>query len=151
MLIQGNTVSAMGTPKGLSLVRKIVEECMRNIHPIYNIKAEMIKREIAKNPDLKEEDWQRFVPTFKKKNAQKKAKKVKKVCRFQKLPLISTESQVRFSSTPTAQKGGLGDGIRRIFPLATRKTAGEAKRNDRETGTEGQRTKARKRKGLRCS
>jgi rRNA processing protein Krr1/Pno1 len=69
----------MGSVKGLALVRKIVEDCMKNIHPIYNIKAEMIKREISKNPDMQNEDWSRFIPTFKKKNAQRKVKKTQKV------------------------------------------------------------------------
>ena len=34
VLVQGNTVSAMGPYKGLRVVRQIAEECMENIHPI---------------------------------------------------------------------------------------------------------------------
>ncbi|GMM56612.1 ribosome biosynthesis protein [Maudiozyma humilis] len=79
ILVQGNTVSAMGPFKGLKEVRRVVDDCMRNVHPIYHIKELMIKRELAKNPDLANEDWSRFLPMFKKRNvARKKPKKIRK-------------------------------------------------------------------------
>ncbi|SCV02804.1 LANO_0G00342g1_1 [Lachancea nothofagi CBS 11611] len=78
ILVQGNTVSAMGPFKGLKEVRRVVEDCMKNVHPIYHIKELMIKRELSKRPDLAEEDWSRFLPMFKKRNvARKKPKSIK--------------------------------------------------------------------------
>ena len=48
VLVQGNTVSCMGPHKGLKQVRKLVEDCMGNFHPVYHIKAMMIRRELEK-------------------------------------------------------------------------------------------------------
>ncbi|RDA95021.1 hypothetical protein CP533_2124 [Ophiocordyceps camponoti-saundersi (nom. inval.)] len=72
ILVHGNTVSAMGPYRGLKEVRRVVEDCMANIHPIYHIKELMIKRELAKDPELASENWDRFLPNFRRKTLSKR-------------------------------------------------------------------------------
>lgn len=96
VLVQGNTVAALGPYKGLQQVRDIVTETMNNVHPIYNIKALMIKRELMKDPKLANEDWSRFLPQFKNKNISKrkqpKNKKPKK--EYTPFPPAQPESKI---------------------------------------------------------
>ncbi|KAI1394085.1 eukaryotic type KH-domain (KH-domain type I) [Hypoxylon trugodes] len=72
ILVQGNTVSALGPYKGLKEVRRVVTDCMANVHPIYQIKELMIKRELAQDPNLANENWERFLPNYKKRSLSKR-------------------------------------------------------------------------------
>ena len=94
VLVQGNTVACMGNWKDLKSVRKIVEDCMNNKHPIYNIKALMIKRELAKDEKLAHEDWSRFLPQFKKNNVQRKKPTIKKKGKYSPFPPAATPSKL---------------------------------------------------------
>lgn len=75
VLVQGQTVAVMGSIHGLKQVRRVVEDCFKNIHPVYHVKELMIKKELAKDPSMKEENWDKFLPKYKKKNIQTKKPK----------------------------------------------------------------------------
>ncbi|XP_066598202.1 KRR1 small subunit processome component homolog [Prorops nasuta] len=96
VVVQGQTVSAVGPYKGLQQVRRVVEDTMKNIHPIYSIKALMVKKELAKDPLMKNENWEKYLPKFTSKNISKrkqpKNKKEKKP--YTPFPPPQVESKV---------------------------------------------------------
>ncbi|XP_062863555.1 KRR1 small subunit processome component homolog [Trichomycterus rosablanca] len=96
VMVQGNTVSALGPYNGLKEVRKVVLDTIKNIHPIYNIKTLMIKRELASDPELRSQSWERFLPNFKHKHLSKrkqpKTKRIKK--EYTPFPPPQAESMV---------------------------------------------------------
>lgn len=77
ILVQGATVCVMGNFKQLKITRRIVLDCLANVHPIYHIKELMIKKELMKKPELVGESWDRFLPQFSKRNP-KRVKTVRK-------------------------------------------------------------------------
>ena len=81
----GNTLKAIEL---LTQCYVIITDCMNNIHPIYHIKTLMIKRELAKDEKLKNENWDRFLPQFKKQNIKSKkiVKKQRQVFPPEQLP-----------------------------------------------------------------
>uniref|UniRef100_A0A8P0N8B4 KRR1 small subunit processome component n=1 Tax=Canis lupus familiaris TaxID=9615 RepID=A0A8P0N8B4_CANLF len=96
IMVQGNTVSVIGPFSGLKEVRKVVLDTMKNIHPIYNIKTLMIKRELAKDSELRSQSWERFLPQFKHKNVNKRKEPKKKTVKkeYTPFPPPQPESQI---------------------------------------------------------
>ncbi|XP_023692530.1 KRR1 small subunit processome component homolog [Paramormyrops kingsleyae] len=96
VMVQGNTVCALGPYSGLKEVRKVVLDTMKNIHPIYNIKTLMIKRELSKDPELRMQSWERFLPKFRHKNLTKRKEPKKKMEKkaYTPFPPPQPESQV---------------------------------------------------------
>ena len=86
ILVQGSTVCVMGRFKDLKVIRRIIIDCMKNIHPVYHIKELMIKKELQKRPELAGESWDRFLPQFKKQNVKRKKIKYAKKEEYNPFP-----------------------------------------------------------------
>jgi len=143
ILVQGNTVSVMGkTWQGLKQARRVIEDCMKNVHPVYHLKRLMIQKELAKDPKLANEDWNRFLPQFKKKNVQRrKPKKVRSKKAYTPFPPpqqpskvdLQLESGEFFASEQQRQHQKLSD----KKTEARRKSEGKRAAKEREEQEEG--------------
>jgi len=135
VMVQGNTVAVMGRHQGLKQVRKLVEDCMLNFHPVYHIKELMIRRELEKDPALKDESWERFLPSFKKKNAQRKKTKPTK------------KEYTPFPPAPTPRKVDLELESGEYFLAAEQKKARQLAARDakQEAGTAASKAKRQER------
>ncbi|CAM9728494.1 unnamed protein product [Chrysoparadoxa australica] len=136
ILVQGNTVACMGSYAGLKSARKVVVECMQNVHPVYNIKTLMIKKELEKDPALAGEDWSRFLPHFKKKNvARKKPHKVNKKKEYTPFPPPQSESKV--DKQLESGEYFLNDKQRKVKAQAQRRAAAAEKQRMKTVASAG--------------
>lgn len=136
ILVQGNTVSCMGDMKGLKQIRKIVIDCMKNIHPVYHVKTLMIKRELAKDPNLATEDWSRFLPKFKKKSTSTRRKPA--VVREKKAYTPFPPAQTPSKKDLQIESGEyfLNEQQRELAKKAQKKEAAKARAKDRQSSRE---------------
>ncbi|KAF5226521.1 putative ribosomal RNA assembly protein [Trypanosoma cruzi] len=134
VLVQGKTVAVMGPVKGCQQVRKIVDDCMNNIHPIYGLKQLLIKRELAKREDLRHEDWSRFIPVYKKsvqnKEKAKAVRKVKKERLRVSLKKQAGKEKSIFPPAPPKRKEDLAMESGKAFLLRPRQRRQQPKRDD---------------------
>ena len=123
ILVQGNTVAAMGSFQGLKDARKVVEDCMNNIHPIYNIKTLMIKKELSKDPNLKHESWDRFLPNFRKKaSATRKPHKIRDTSNSSYTPFPPSQQPRKIDQELDSGEYFLNEAQRKAKKLAEKKT-----------------------------
>ena len=62
ILVQGNTVSCMGNFKNIKFCRKIIEDCMQNIHPYFHVRNLILRKKLIKSFTLKNKTWNSILP-----------------------------------------------------------------------------------------
>ncbi|XP_070709993.1 KRR1 small subunit processome component homolog [Pempheris klunzingeri] len=113
VMVQGNTVSALGPFSGLKEVRKVVMDTMKNIHPIYNIKTLMIKRELSKDPELRIQSWERFLPKFRHKNLTKRKEPKKKSVKKEYTPFPPSQPESKVDKELATGEFFLRDSVKK--------------------------------------
>ncbi|KAM9845882.1 KRR1 small subunit processome component homolog [Aulostomus maculatus] len=125
VMVQGNTVSALGPYSGLKEVRKVVLDTMKNIHPIYNIKTLMIKRELSKDPDLRMQSWERFLPKFRRKNLTKRKEPKKKSVKKEYTPFPPAQPDSKVDKELATGEYFLRDSVKKRKKMEERKVKQE--------------------------
>ena len=67
ILVYGNTVCVVGKGhQGINTAGEIILDCMNRVNPISHIRRLVIMKELEKDPNIKKEDWTRFLPPVRK-------------------------------------------------------------------------------------
>lgn len=138
VMVQGNTVSALGPFNGLKEVRKVVMDTMKNIHPIYNIKTLMIKRELSKDPELRVQNWERFLPKFRHKNLTKRREPKKKSVKKEYTPFPPSQPDSKVDQELATGEFFLRDSVKKRKKMVEIK----AKQVEAQTKKQEERNKA---------
>ncbi|XP_078075729.1 KRR1 small subunit processome component homolog isoform X2 [Mustelus asterias] len=119
IMVQGNTVSALGPYSGLKEVRKVVIDTLKNIHPIYNIKVDQelatgeyfLREKDRKKHKLHESKIREAEAAARRKEERNKAfipPKEKPVFKVKKAAEAKINIQVLKEKVKTAKKKKLG-------------------------------------------
>lgn len=149
VLVQGNTVSAMGEYKNLKEVRRIVLDCMKNIHPIYHIK---VRR--ASNPGTDDQTRAGQGPEACERVVGPVPPQVQETQRQGKEAAAEgpgEEGVYALSSAAAAEQGGPAAGERRVLPQTQREEAQGAGTQTRVTGEACQGARHPAREGIHCA
>lgn len=130
--VQGNTVAALGPHKGLKEVRNIVEDCMKNIHPFFTIRTIMEKHDLAKNPDMRNENWAPYLPQYKSKNINKRKQPLKKKIKKEYTPFPPPQPESKIDKELASGEYFLKESERRLRKAELKKQKQKQSKQDRQ-------------------
>ncbi|CAL6101276.1 Ribosomal_RNA assembly protein KRR1 [Hexamita inflata] len=77
--VYGSTLCVIGSARGIQLIQKISRDVFaKNVLPTFWIKTLMVRRELEKVPELKDQNWSQFMPQLKKSKSRRKTLKIER-------------------------------------------------------------------------
>uniref|UniRef100_A0A3Q3NL71 KRR1 small subunit processome component n=1 Tax=Labrus bergylta TaxID=56723 RepID=A0A3Q3NL71_9LABR len=109
VMVQGNTVSALGPFNGLKEVRCA---CVCAL-VLPGLETLMIKRELSKDPDLRVQSWERFLPKFRHKNLAKRREPKKKSVKKEYTPFPPSQPESKVDQELSTGEFFLRESVKR--------------------------------------
>ncbi|KAG9396798.1 KH domain [Carpediemonas membranifera] len=66
VMVQGKTVCIIGSLHGIKDVKDVVADCMKNIHPVFDVQKLMVKNELKNDDRMSDKDWTHLYPQLEK-------------------------------------------------------------------------------------